>query len=72
MQGYPRGLPVDKATGIHPSPEASCPQVRSTRWVTYVHLALLIQRGALPDLHANPGTTARIYDRTKVVKRNSL
>ena len=31
-----------------------------------------IQRGALPDLHANPGTTARIYDRTKEVKRNSL
>lgn len=31
-----------------------------------------IQRGAMPDLHANPGTTARIYDRTKVVKRMSL
>ena len=31
-----------------------------------------VQRGALPDLHANPGTTARIYDRTKEVKRNSL
>ena len=31
-----------------------------------------IQRGALPDLHANPGTTARIYDRTKLVKRDSL
>jgi hypothetical protein len=30
------------------------------------------QRGALPDLHANPGTTARVYDRTKEVKRNSL
>lgn len=31
-----------------------------------------IQRGALPDLHANPGTTARIYDRNKEVKRKSL
>jgi integrase len=31
-----------------------------------------IQRGALPDLHANPGTTARIYDRSKEVKRQSL
>ena len=31
-----------------------------------------VQRGALPDLHANPGTTARIYDRTKEVKRKSL
>jgi integrase len=30
------------------------------------------QRGALPDLHANPGTTARVYDRTKEVKRQSL
>ena len=30
------------------------------------------QRGALPDLHANPGTTARVYDRTKEVKRRSL
>ena len=30
------------------------------------------QRGALPDLHANPGTTARIYDRTKMVKRSGL
>jgi len=31
-----------------------------------------VQRGALPDLHANPGTTARIYDRTKEVNRKSL
>lgn len=30
------------------------------------------QRGALPDLHANPGTTARIYDRAKTVKRSGL
>lgn len=29
-------------------------------------------RGALPDLHANPGTTARVYDRTKEVKRRAL
>lgn len=29
-------------------------------------------RGALPDLHANPGTTAAVYDRTKEVKRESL
>ena len=26
------------------------------------------QTGALPDLHANPGTTARVYDRSKIVK----
>lgn len=31
-----------------------------------------VQRGSLPDLHANPGTTARVYDRTKVVNRESL
>lgn len=31
-----------------------------------------LQRGALPDLHANPGTTARVYDRSKEVKRGSL
>lgn len=31
-----------------------------------------IQRGTLPDLHANPGTTARIYDRSKEVSRGSL
>lgn len=31
-----------------------------------------VQRGALPDLHANPGTTARVYDRTKIVNRDSL
>lgn len=30
------------------------------------------QRGALPDLHRDPGTTGRIYDRTKEVKRRSL
>lgn len=30
------------------------------------------QRGALPDLHANPATTARVYDRTKEVKRGAL
>ncbi len=28
--------------------------------------------GTLPDLHSNPGTTARVYDRTKEVKRGSL
>lgn len=30
------------------------------------------RRGALPDLHANPATTARVYDRTKVVRRAGL
>lgn len=28
--------------------------------------------GRLPDIHANPQTTARIYDRTKEVKRRAL
>ena len=28
--------------------------------------------GSLPDMHKNPETTARIYDRSKVVKRASL
>lgn len=28
--------------------------------------------GALPDLHANPATTARVYDRSKIVKRRAL
>jgi integrase len=28
--------------------------------------------GELPDLHKNPETTARVYDRTKIVKRRSL
>lgn len=30
------------------------------------------QRGTLPDLHKNPETTARVYDRNKVVKRSAL
>lgn len=30
------------------------------------------QRGALPDLHANPATTARVYDRSKESKRGAL
>ncbi|CAN0620287.1 Integrase [Burkholderia multivorans] len=30
------------------------------------------ERGALPDLHANPATTARVYDRTKIVKRRGM
>ncbi|HCZ48004.1 MAG TPA: integrase [Gammaproteobacteria bacterium] len=30
------------------------------------------QRGALPDLHSDPGTTARTYDAAKVVKRGAL
>lgn len=30
------------------------------------------QHGALPDLHANVATTARVYDRTKVVERKAL
>lgn len=29
-------------------------------------------RGSLPELHGNPGTTARVYDRNKEVKRRSL
>lgn len=36
---------------------------------TTVHKA---ETGHLPDLHANPATTARVYDRTKVVKRQAL
>lgn len=31
-----------------------------------------ITRGSLPDLHANPQTTARVYDRSKIVKRKAL
>lgn len=31
-----------------------------------------IQRGALPDLHSNPATTARVYDRSKEAKRRAL
>lgn len=30
------------------------------------------ERGELPDMHANPATTARVYDRNKEVKRRSL
>lgn len=30
------------------------------------------QRQALPDLHTNPATTARVYDRNKEVKRRAL
>lgn len=30
------------------------------------------QRGALPDLHRDPGTTGRIYDRAKEINRGSL
>ncbi|RYF25592.1 MAG: integrase, partial [Comamonadaceae bacterium] len=30
------------------------------------------RHGALPELHADPATTARIYDSSKVVKRKSL
>lgn len=34
----------------------------------YVH----VERGVLPDLHKNRDTTARVYDRNKVVKRSAL
>jgi integrase len=30
------------------------------------------ERGTLPDLHKNPETTARVYDRNKVVRRSAL
>lgn len=30
------------------------------------------ETGSLPDMHANPATTARIYDRNKEVKRRAL
>lgn len=30
------------------------------------------ERGSLPDMHANPATTARIYDRNKTVNRKGL
>lgn len=28
--------------------------------------------GVLPDLHASPTTTARVYERSKVAKRHAL
>lgn len=31
-----------------------------------------LERGSLPDLHANPATTARVYDRSKESKRGAL
>lgn len=31
-----------------------------------------LQHGHLPDLHANPATTARVYDRNEEVKREAL
>lgn len=31
-----------------------------------------IERGTLPDLHKNPGTTAAVYDRSKIVNRSAL
>lgn len=31
-----------------------------------------LEHGVLPDLHANPATTARVYDRSKEVKRGAL
>lgn len=30
------------------------------------------ERGTLPDLHKNPETTARVYDRNKIVRRSAL
>lgn len=30
------------------------------------------ERGQLPDLHANPAITARVYDRSRIVKRSAL
>lgn len=30
-----------------------------------------VERGELPDLHKNPETTARVYDRTKIVRRSA-
>ncbi|ACA90720.1 phage integrase family protein [Burkholderia orbicola MC0-3] len=30
------------------------------------------ESGTLPDLHTNPATTARVYDRNKIVKREAL
>lgn len=30
------------------------------------------ERGGLPDLHADPGTTARVYDRSKEARRRAL
>lgn len=30
------------------------------------------ERGELPDLHADPGTTARVYDRSKEARRRAL
>ncbi|VWB26630.1 hypothetical protein [Burkholderia lata] len=30
------------------------------------------ERGALPDLHANPATTACVYDQTRIIKRKGV
>ena len=31
-----------------------------------------IRHGVLPEMHADPGTTARVYERTRVVRRDAL
>lgn len=31
-----------------------------------------VEKGNLPDMHKNPATTARVYDRTKIVRRSAL
>ena len=35
-------LPVDKATGLHSTPEVSCPQFRSTRWISRLEATLAV------------------------------
>jgi hypothetical protein len=38
---------------------------------SYFVTAFKGKHGALAELHADPGTTARIYDSSRVIKRNS-
>ena len=65
-RAYP---PVDPGVQVRPVEDIlAAHQDLISRYAT-THKALT---GQLPDLHKNPQTTSRIYDRNKVVKRTSL
>lgn len=59
---------------INAAVEAGVIEVRFTFHALRAHYVTehKAQRGALPDLHSNPATTARVYDRNREVKRRAL
>jgi hypothetical protein len=74
--GQQKAHPPGRGAAAHPA-DALAEKVVSQRFTFHdlrAHYATQHKRalGALPDLHADPGTTARVYERSRESRRKAL